>query len=120
MVNWDGIKNEKMLRTMIKRNLNKEYHPATKPSVDYIYKLLEDAYASGIPYDVSDMTNGVLDFAMRSTHQADYCVKLVNKMHFKSEEPSVGQVDEEAPMMLRSSRICSWSTGKRKARANRL
>ena len=88
VVNWEGIKNEKMLRTMIKRNLNKEYHAATKPSVDYINKLLEDAYNSGIGYDVSDMMNSVLAFAANSTNQADYCIKLVNKMHFKSKEPS--------------------------------
>ena len=86
--NWDGIKNEKMLRTMIKRNLNKEYHPNTKPSVDYIAKLLDDAYNSGIGYDVSDMKNEIFAFAAGSTHQADYCIKLTNKMKFKSEEAS--------------------------------
>ena len=86
--NWDGIKNEKMLRTMIKRNLNKEYHAATKPSVDYIAKLLDDAYNSRIGYDVSDLRNEIFAFAAGSTHQADYCIKLVNKMKFKSEDPS--------------------------------
>ena len=86
--NWEGIKNEKMLRTMIKRNLNKEYHAATKPSVDYIAKLLDDAYNSGIGYDVSDMKNEIFAFAAGSTHQADYCIKLTNKMKFKSEDPS--------------------------------
>ena len=59
LVNWEGVKNEKILRTMIKRNLNKEYHGATKPSVDYIYKLLEDAYGQGMKYDVSDMRNAI-------------------------------------------------------------
>ena len=86
--NWEGIKNEKMLRTMIKRNLNKEYHPNTKPSIDYIAKLLDDAYNSGIGYDVSDMKNEIFAFAAGSTHQADYCIKLTNKMKFKSEDPS--------------------------------
>ena len=88
LVNWDGIKNEKMLRNMIKRNLAKEYHSATKPSVDYIAKLLDDAYESGIGYDVSDMQNDIFAFAAGSTNQADYCIKLVNKMRFKSEEAS--------------------------------
>lgn len=88
LVNWDGIKNEKMLRTMIKRNLNKEYHSATKPSVDYIAKLLDDAYKSGIGYDVSDLKNEVFAFAAGSTNQAATCIKLVNNMQFKSEEPS--------------------------------
>ena len=88
VVNFEGIKNEKMLRTMIKKNLNREHHPNTKPSVDFIYKLLEEAHSSGIPYDVTNMRNAVLAFAASSTHQADYCIKLVNKMPFKSESES--------------------------------
>lgn len=86
VVDWEGIQNEKMLRTMIKKNLRKEYHAATKPSVDYIYDLLEDAYRRGIPYDVSDMRGAIVAFAAQSTNQADYCLKLVGKMKFKSEE----------------------------------
>ena len=100
MVNWDGIKSEKMLRTMIKRNLNKEYHDATKPSVDYIYKLLEDAYTSDLNYDVTDMRNAVLAFAAASSHQSDYCIKLVNKMHFKSDEVSENNLNNEAPIVF--------------------
>ena len=88
LVNWEGIKNEKMLRTMIKRNLNKEYHGATKPSVDYIHNLLQEAYDKGIGYDVSDMKNDIFAFAAGSTNNADFCIKLVNRMKFKSEEPS--------------------------------
>jgi hypothetical protein len=90
MVNFEAIKSEKGLRTIIKRNLNKEIHPGTKPSVDFIGKLLEDAYASDLTYDVTDMRNAVLAFAAGSTHQAGYCIKLVNKMRFKSEEQSAG------------------------------
>ena len=86
MVDFDGIKSEKGLRTIIKRNLNKEYHANTKPSVDFIYKALEDAYNSGLPYDVSDMRDAVLAFACQSHNQSDYCIKLVSKMHFKSQD----------------------------------
>ena len=90
MVNFEAIKSEKALRTLIKRNLNKEIHPGTKPSIDFIYKILEDAYASDLKYDVTDMRNAVLAFAASSTHQADYCIKLTNKMQFKSSESSLG------------------------------
>ena len=88
MVNKEVIKSEKGIRTLIKRNLEKEYHPGTKPSIDFIYKILEDSYNEGLNYDVSDMKNDVLAFAANSTNQADYCIKLVNKMHFKSDEPA--------------------------------
>ena len=88
VVNFDTIQNEKALRTLIRKNLNKEIHSATKPSVDFIYKNLEDAYNSGMKYDVTDMYNAILCFAASSTNNADYCVRLVEKMHFKSDEAS--------------------------------
>lgn len=88
MIDFDAVKSERALRDLIKRNLAKDIHPGTKPSVDFIHKILEDAYSSGLKYDVSDMRQKILIFASKSTHQADYCVKLVGKMKFKSEEPS--------------------------------
>lgn len=100
MVNFDAIKSEKGLRTMIKRNLNKEYHPATKPSIDFIYKILEDAHASDLKYDVTDMRNAVLAFAASSTNQSEYCIKLVNKMQFKSNDISEAGKNEEAPIVF--------------------
>lgn len=100
LVDFDGIKNEKSLRTLIKRNLNKEYHPGTKPSIDFIYKILEDAYNSDICYDVSDMYDAVLVFAANSTNQADYCIKLLNKMHFKSRDISAGITNDDAQLIF--------------------
>ena len=100
LVNFESIQSEKGLRTLIKRNLNKEIHPGTKPSIDFIYKILEDAYASGLCYDVTDMRNAVFAFAANSTHQADYCIKLVNKMQFKSAEPSTVIPDHDSKLIF--------------------
>lgn len=88
MINFETVKSERSLRNLIKRNLNKEIHPGTKPSIDFIYKILEDAYNNGLKYDVTDMRPSILSFANNSTHQAAYCIKLVNEMKFKSDEPS--------------------------------
>lgn len=88
LLNKEVIKSEKGLRTMIHRNMMKEIHPGTKPSMDFIYKILEDAYTSGLKYDVSDLYNDIVAFAANSTNQAEYCLTLVDKMHFKSDEPS--------------------------------
>lgn len=88
VINFDGIKNEKALRTLITKHLNKEIMGATKPSVDMIYKILEEAYAAGYGYDVSDMKNSIYAFAANSSNQADACLKMVSKMKFKSEEVS--------------------------------
>lgn len=88
MVSSNVIQSEKGLRALIERNLNKEIHPGTKPSCDFIYKILEDAYEQGLKYDISDMKNEIFAFAAHSTNQSDYCIKLVKQMHFKSDEAS--------------------------------
>lgn len=88
MIAFENVKNEKAIRTLLKKNLRKEIHPGTKPSIDFIFKILEDAYNGGVKYDVSDMKNAIMAFAANSSHQADYCLKLVTKMHFQSDEPS--------------------------------
>ena len=100
VVNFEAIKTEKGLRTLIKRNLNKEIHPGTKPSIDFIHKILEDAYNSGLKYDVTDMRNPVLAFGASSSHQSDYCIKLVGKMKFKSEESSDAVINEEEKIIF--------------------
>ena len=83
------IQSEKSLRTLIKRNLAKEIHPGTKPSMDFIEKILEDAYESGLDYDISDMQNAITAFAAGSTHQADYCLKLCSRLKYKGKEAEV-------------------------------
>lgn len=86
MVNFDTVKNEKAIRTIIFDCLDKKHHGATKPEVDFIYKILEDAYSSGMKYDVRDLRPRIMAFANNSTHQASACLDLVVKMHFCSEE----------------------------------
>lgn len=100
MVNFERIKSEKGLRTQIAKNLNKEYHPATKPSIDFIHHILEEAYASDLNYDVTDMRNAVLAFAAGSTNNSEYCVKMVSKMKFKSAEASVKTKENEGVIIF--------------------
>lgn len=99
-VNFEGLKNEKALRTVIKRNLNKEYFPNTKPSVDFIFKALNDAYNSDLHYDVSDLLTPVMAFAAGSSNQSEYCLKLVSKMPFKSRDISEAVSDADAPLVF--------------------
>ena len=100
MVNFDTVKSEKGLRSLVKRNLNKEIHPGTKPSIDFINKILEDTHKSGLKYDLTDMRNAVLAFAASSTNQSDYCIKLVNRMKFKSDDNSDLNVDSNAEIIF--------------------
>lgn len=80
------VQSEKALRDLISRNLRKEVHPGTKPSVSFIHTILDEAYKSGMSYDVSDMRSKILAFANNSTNHALYCLKLVQTMQFKSED----------------------------------
>ena len=100
MVNFDVVKTEKGIRTLIKRNLRKEIHPGTKPSIDFIHKILEDAYNSGLIYDVTDMKPSVLSFGSKSTHQAEYCIKLIKDMKFKSKEDSTYVEDSKEKIIF--------------------
>lgn len=100
VINFESVKNEKILRSMIIKNLNKEYHGATKPSIDFINKLLDDAYNNDLKYDVSDLKDPILAFAANSTNQSDYCIKLVSKMKFKSDDSSDAVVNDDAPIVF--------------------
>lgn len=79
------INDERHLRNLIAKALKKEIHQNTKPSIDFINQLLEEAYASGIVYDVSDLFPEIQAFANNSTNQAVMCLEIVSQMKFKSE-----------------------------------
>lgn len=100
MVNFDGIKSERALRTSIVRNLQKKNVPGTKPSIDFIFNDLESAYNSGIHYDVSDMRPDILAFATNSTNHASYCVKKVGQMKFRSEDVSKNEENAKSEVIV--------------------
>lgn len=93
----DSIQSEKGLRDLIGRNLRKEIHPGTKPSIDFIHKILEDAYLSGMKYDITDLRNKILAFANNSSNQPLQCLKVVQRMRFRSEEPIAPPPEEPVP-----------------------
>lgn len=87
------IASEQGLRDLIERNLRKEIHPGTKSSVDFIAKVLDDAYASGMEYDVTDLRPRIIAFANNSTHQASTALKVVLNMKFKSDKEVGSDLD---------------------------
>ena len=93
VINKKTIEDEKHLRIMIKKCMNKEFHGATKPECDFIFKLLEEAYDRQMVYDVTDMKSSVLAFAATSSHQSSYCIDLVNKMKWASPHGSEENTD---------------------------
>ena len=61
---------------------------------------MDKAYDQGLNYDVSDMRGDILDFAMCSTNQSDYCVRQVAKMKFRSDDISTNKDDSEEPIVF--------------------
>lgn len=99
MVNVSTIKSENALRKLIVQNLNKEIHGDTRSSIDFIVHLLEQAYESGMKYDLRDLQNDVYNFASRSTNQSNYCLKKCLDMKFASEDASEGLSEpRDAPL----------------------
>jgi hypothetical protein len=88
------IQSQRGLRELIARNLRKEIHPGTKPSIDFIHRILEDAYLSGMEYDVSDLRSRIMAFANNSSNQPLQCLKTVQRMRFCSEEIPSGFLSE--------------------------
>lgn len=94
LVDAQVLKDEKQLRALIKGNLQKKYMGATKPSMDFIYKLCNDAYESKMHYDISDMGPAIMAFAANSSNNADYCLDIFSKLQLKSDEPSTSSNSE--------------------------
>lgn len=88
MVNEKQIKSERKLRELIKRSLRKEIHGHTKPEIDFISHILDEAYKSGLSYDVRDMRPAIQALAMSSTNNSSYCLKEICKMQYCSDETS--------------------------------
>ena len=86
VLNQNTIQTERGLRALIVRSLMKEVHSGTKPNIDFIEHLLDEAYNEKIQYDVTDMKAAIINFALGSTHQSEKCPEAVDRMKFKSEE----------------------------------
>lgn len=94
VVNQFELKDEKHLRNLISKALRKEDNVGgTKSEIDWIYKNVEDAYKSGMKYDITDLQPQIMAFAWGSTNHGPECAALVLKMHFKSEEEVSGVED---------------------------
>lgn len=78
IISW----NEKKMRTAIQGNIKKKYHDATKPSVDFIVHIFEEAEKEGIKYDLKDMRQDIMAFAGSSSNQASACLTAVAQINY--------------------------------------
>lgn len=92
------MQTEKGLRELVLKALRKDVHPYTKSNVDFIKMVTDEAYEKGIVYDISDMWDDLMAFAMSSTNQRTKCIEIIMTVHLKSEEDvEAGPDDQELP-----------------------
>jgi hypothetical protein len=84
MLDNKTLKSERGLRDLIERALRKDINPGTKSNVDFIAHILEEAYANGMEYDVTDMKPVIMSFALKSTNQSLGALRVVKDMKFAS------------------------------------
>lgn len=82
------------LRTVVMRSMNLEYHAGTKPAVEFISKVLHEAYDGGVEYDLSDIKPAVLQFAAKSTHHSKWCMTTMMQTPFVNKTVVVKESDE--------------------------
>ena len=86
-VDFESVKNELHIRNIVAKCLKKEIaQPYTAPAMSLIKKTLDDAYKTGIPYDIRDMRPAICAFAAKSHHQKDVCQKIANDLHYCSKD----------------------------------
>jgi hypothetical protein len=112
------VKSEKNLRDMINRNFAKEFHAGTKPSIDFIKHILDEAYEKGSSYDVSDLEPKLITFASSSTNQSLIALKTVREMKLRGKEQEAEHLKTETTFsspdglvtaaMPRDERIVFW------------
>lgn len=90
------MRSERGLRALVLRGLNKEVHQYTKPSIDFIKQVLDDAERSGMEYDISDMADAIYTFALTSSNQRERCLEIAAGLKLKSGDdiPAAGNMDD--------------------------
>lgn len=93
------MQSEKGLRALIVKGLRKEVHAGTKSNMDFIDMVLKEAERDGLTYDVSDMWDDILTFAMGSTNQKGKCIEIAMGLKLKSDDDAeAAEDDTEAPL----------------------
>lgn len=96
----DIVTNERTMRASIERALRKEVHSATKPNIDFIEKILTEAYNSGVEYDLSSLESDVIMFAASSSNHSKECMERAMKFPYKSEHDEGSDPPTDDPIVF--------------------
>lgn len=106
MLDVKELQDEQHLRNIINKSLRKEVHGYTKPEILWITHILDEAYASGMHYNVEDMYKEIRSFALKSSNNRDFCFRQVQKMKLHSKDvDEKQQYVSEAPMFNRQDEM---------------
>lgn len=94
------MQTEKGLRELVLKGLRKEVHAYTKPSMDFIKMVTDEAYNNGVVFDISDMWDDIMSFAMSSSNQRSICIETAMSIKLKSEEDVPAGPDEDKPEVI--------------------
>ena len=84
LLDFEAVKDEQHLRNIVSKCLRKDIQqPYTTTAMNLIKKTLDDAYNSGLKYDITDMRPAIKGFACKSTHQKETCMKIAEELHYK-------------------------------------
>ena len=96
----DIVTNERTMRASIEKALRKEVHSATKPNIDFIEKILTEAYNSGVEYDLSSLESDVIMFAASSSNHSKECMERAMKFPYKSEHDEGSDPPTDDPIVF--------------------
>lgn len=91
------IQDERHLRNLIRKAVNKDFQTGTKVNVDFIKKITDEAYDQGMSYDITDLKPGIISFANSASNQTQLALEIVTKIKWKSELVDEDAVMEEQP-----------------------
>ena len=81
-----GFESIDKTKNVILKALKKGNTGVTATEISLIKAVLDEAYESGVSYDLRYLKNEIIYFAQSSSNQATICMNLISKMHFCSDD----------------------------------
>jgi len=111
VIDFETVKNEQHLINIVSKCLRKDIaQPYTAPAMSLIKKTLDDAYESGISYDIRDMRPAIRAFAAKSSHQKETCMKMEMDLHYCSKNFESSETPINRAVTASSSSVDNSST----------
>lgn len=102
----ERMRDEESVRRLIDRALKKQINGGTKSEVDFIKKILDDAHDQGMVYNVEDLEQKIVNFALGSTNQRLEALKTVKKMKW-SNKPGI-ELERATPVEVKDGRLAFY------------